>query len=279
MIKEKAILGIDVGGTSIKYGLVSKSGKISQFQEIPTPKTKMGILNELYRLIETRHDQISKIGLGLPGRLDLKQGKIIKTSNLSLKNVPIVKLIKNRFNLPVKIANDAICFSLAEAIIGAGKKYKYVVGMTLGTGVGGGIIINKQIYFGHGDAGALGHLIIDYKNNKDLEDFLGAKKLKLKPADYRRLENAARTKKTKAVKFFNRLGAFLGFCIINIIRALDPEIIILGGKQSRAFRLFLPQIIKTVHQHSSASLPKIVKSKLIDQAGIIGAALLFKNFK
>jgi len=274
MIRKKYILGIDVGGTSIKYGLVSKQGKLIKFHEVPTPKTKSAILKTLSDIIELQQEQVSKIGLGLPGKLDLKQGKIIHTPNIKLSGVAIVKLLQKKFSLPTKIDNDANCFTLAEAIAGSGKIYNHVAGLTLGTGIGGGIVINKKIYRGSGHAGRLGHLIIDCKNGKDLEGFLGAKKLKLKPLNYYKLEKDAKLKKPRAVNFFNHYGEVLGFGLINIIRTLDPEIIILGGKQSRSYSLFKPQMNKVINQYCSGRT-KIVKSKLIDQAGIIGAAMLF----
>ncbi len=277
MVKTKHILGIDVGGTNIKYGLVTPRSQLIKSEQTLTPRTKAGIINLLVKIIYNYKSQINKIGIGLPGRLDLKQGKILHSPNLKLSGVPITSLLKKKFNFPVKIDNDANCFTLAEALIGAGKGYQNVVGLTLGTGVGGGIVINKKIYHGRSSAGELGHQFIDFRQNKELEDFLGAKKLKLSSADYQKLEQQAKKCNKQAIKFFNNLGSTLGFGLVNLIRILDPDIIILGGKQSKAYNLFRHQMTKTINKHYPAKPPKIVKSKLIDKAGIIGAALLFKK--
>lgn len=277
MAKNKGILGIDVGGTSIKFGLVNHQGQLKKFGQALTPKTGAGIIKLLIKLINDNRQLADKAGLGLPGRLNLKQGKILQTSNLALANTPIAKILKQKTGLAIKIDNDANCFALAEAIIGAGKKYQYVVGLTLGTGIGGGIVINKKIYHGANNAGELGHQFIDFKQAKDLEDYLGAKKLKLTPADYQRLEKQAKAKNKKALRFWDELGNKLGFGCLNIINILSPEIIVLGGKQALAFNLFYPSLRATVKKYCLAKPPKIVKSQLIDKAGLIGASLLFKN--
>jgi predicted NBD/HSP70 family sugar kinase len=193
--------------------------------------------------------------------------------------LPIAGLIKQKINLPIKIDNDARCFTLAEALVGSGKNYSTVIGLTMGTGVGGGIVIDGQLFHGRGNAGEIGHQFIDYKKAKDLENYLGAGNLKLTSVDYQSLEKLARQKKPTALKFWNNLGLTLGFGCLNLIHTFDPNIIILGGKQTRAFNFFYPAMMKIIKKYCLVKPPKIVKSKLIDRAGIIGAALLFKNPK
>lgn len=277
MKKNLYILGIDVGGTFIKYGLVNNQNKLIKSYQLATPKTKNGIINLLIKIIENNKNTVNKVGLGLPGRLDIKRGIITTVANLPLSNTPIVKLIKNQVSLPIKINNDARCFTLAESLVGSGKKHKYVIGLTLGSGVGGGIVINKKLYHGRNNAGELGHLFIDFKKAKDLEDCLGSSRLKLTVKDYKFLAKDARLKKRKALYFWRQLGLALGFGLVNIIHAFDPDIIILGGKLTKNFNLFYPQAQKIVKKYSLMKPPRIIKSKLIDKAGIIGAALLFKN--
>ncbi|MBU1130912.1 ROK family protein [Patescibacteria group bacterium] len=276
MAKNKHILGIDVGGTNTKFGLVTGRGKLVKSKQIATPKTKPKIIELLCEQIELHQKEIDKIGLGLPGPLDLKNGRILKTPNLPLADTPIVKILKQKFKLPIKIENDANCFTLAEAVIGAGKNYPTVAGLTLGTGVGGGIVIDKKIFHGRGSAGELGHLFIDFKRAADLEDLIGAKSLNLSAENYQILEKLEQQKDERALKFWKELGLTIGFGCLNIIHALDPDIIVLGGKQSLAFSLFQPEMLKTINKHCLTKPPKIVKSKLIDKAGVIGAALLFK---
>jgi glucokinase len=276
MRKNTLILGIDVGASFTKFGLVTKQGKLLKFEQTATPQTKKKIINFLIDIIKPYQSRISGVGLGLPGRVDIKLGKIIAMSNLPLANLPIVGLIKQRINLPIKIDNDARCFTLAESLIGSGKNYSTVIGLTLGTGVGGGIVIDRQLFYGRGNAGEIGHQFIDYKKAKDLEDYLGAGRLKLTSVDYQSLEKLASQNNRTALKFWNNLGLTLGFGCLNLIHAFDPDIIILGGKQTRAFGLFYPAMLKIINKYCLVKPPKIVKSKLIDWAGIIGAALLFK---
>lgn len=275
-MKKNYTLGIDVGGTFIKYGLVNYHDKLIKFYQLTTPKTRDGIVNLLIKIIKNYKNTINRVGLGIPGRLDIKKGRVIDVANLPLSNTPIVKLIKNKINLPIKIDNDARCFALAESLVGSGKKYQFVIGLTLGSGVGGGIVINKKLYHGRDNAGELGHLFIDFKNAKDLEDYLGSSRLRLTVKSYKILAKDARFKKGKSLNFWRQLGLVLGFGIVNIIHAFDPEIIILGGKLTKNFNLFYPVTQKVVKKYSLMKPPKIIKSKLIDKGGIIGAALLFK---
>jgi len=279
MAKNSNILGIDLGGTTIKYGLVTNRGRLLKSAETPTPKTKSKVVEKLAEIIIHHRPQISKIGFGIPGQLNLKTGATLPKSlaSLPLANLPLLKILKKKFNLPMKMDNDANCFTLAEARLGAGKNCRLVVGLTLGTGVGGGLVIDKKIFHGRGIAGEFGHQFIDFKKAADLEDFVGARQLKLSAQDYQTLEKQGRQKEKRALKFWQKLGLTIGFGCLNIIHTLDPEIIIFGGKQTKAFKLFYPEMIKTINKYCLTSPPKIVKSNMIDKAGIIGAALLFKS--
>jgi len=276
MAKNKYILGIDLGGTYIKYGLATKHGRLIKLEQVVTPSTQEKIINLFIKIIKSYQNKISKVGLGLPGRLDIKRGLILSNRDLPLSNTPIVKLIKQKIKLPIKIDNDARCFVLAESLVGAGKNYQTVVGLTLGTGVGGGIVINKKLYHGKGNAGELGHQFIDFQNKKDLEDYLGARRQKLTAKDYQNLANLAHQRDKKAVFFWKKIGQVLGFGIINIIHTLDPEVIILGGKLPKNYNLFYAEVKTLIKKYCLTNPPKIVKSKLIDKAGVIGATLLFK---
>jgi len=272
----KYSLGIDIGASLTKFGLVDGNNRIKQFEQLPTPKNKKALISLLFKIIEKDRSSIKNIGIGVPGRIDTNNGKVIKTPNLPLVNCPLIKILKQKVSQPIKIENDANCFALAEASEGSGINYQSVVGITLGTGVGGGIILDKKLYRGRGSAGEIGHHIVDREHFYDLEYFSGAKSLGLQGADYQRLAAQARQKQRKALNFWNDLGCVLGLGGLNIIRFLDPEIIVLGGKTAQFFKLFKHSLFKTLKQNYSYSLPKIVQSKLIDQAGIIGATLLFK---
>lgn len=281
MKAKKQTLGIDLGGTFVKYGLVDRRFRLTGFNQIPTPPTEKELFKLFVEIIGRHSRSIDRIGIGIPGSIDRRSGKIIKTPNLMLFQSSLVNKLKKLFRQPIKIENDANCSALAEAIVGSGKNYNSVVGLILGSGVGGGIVINKKLYLGHGAAGEIGHQIIDYKNLGDLESFAGAKKMGLTGDDYHRLARAARSGNARALKFWSDLGCALGIGCANITRFLDQELIVIGGKTARFFPLFYPSLIKSLKSAYSKNLPlpKIIKSKLIDRSGIIGAALLNYNFK
>lgn len=269
-------LGIDVGGSFIKFGLIDKKYKIVKFWQTPSPKDKKSFLVLLLNNIKAHRKMINKIGIGIPGTINRKTGQIIKTRNFSLTGVKLDQIIRRSANLPVRVDNDASCFVLAEALIGSGKKHKIVAGLTLGTGVGGGLVINKKLFVGQGNAGGFGDQVIDLNKPKDLEQFAGARDLGLEGKDFVRLAALALKNNRKAVTFWKRMGSALGYGCLNITKIIDPEIIILGGKTAQYLNLFRPELIRVLKKYNSRAIPKIIKSKLIDRAGVIGAALLFK---
>jgi len=231
----------------------------------------------LAKIVKEYKTQIKAVGIGLPGPIDLKKGIILRTPHLPLKNTPIYSLLKKQIDLPLKIDNDVNCFTLAEALVGSGKNYRNVVGIALGTGIGGGIVINKKIYHGRNNAGEFGHQFINSHSAKYLESFLVVNNFKRSTKEYKNLEKSAQKNNKVAITFWDDLGKILGYAFLNIINILDPDIIILGGKQTNAFKYFSPSLFKTIKQGSFLPSTKIVKSKLIDKAGIIGAAMLFKQ--
>ena len=151
----KYIIGVDLGGTNIKTGLVSSYGKIIKKYEAKTQAnkgTKKVISNIIKTIDEVKSEKVFGIGIGSPGPFDYKNGIITKPGNLPFRNVPLKKIIQTKFKIKTFLDNDANCFALAEAIFGQGKKYENVVGITLGTGIGGGIVINKKIFHGRNNA-------------------------------------------------------------------------------------------------------------------------------
>src|SRR3989344_9002704 len=169
MMRIKNTLGIDIGGSSIKAGfLPGTRRRCLHFKARPTPKTTQAAWELLIDIIidYCARYRVQTIGVGCPGPLDIKRGLIINPPNLPFKNFPFKQFLEQETLLPITIDNDANVFTLAEAILGAGKKYQNVIGLTLGTGVGGGIVINKKIYHGRGNAGELGHTTINYKGPK-----------------------------------------------------------------------------------------------------------------
>lgn len=243
----RQILGIDVGGTKIAAGLVDRNYKVSQVSQMPTSQTDL--VGQLVRLIES-YDNFDAIGLGLPGQV-VDNGIVTHMANLPrYKNLDLKSFFSNKFKVPVNVINDAKAFTLAEAILGDGKKFKTVVGVTLGTGIGGGVVIDKKLYLGPNYlVGEWGHIFI--KDSTGLEQMM---------------HKFGKFTKAKQAEPFARI------IISVIIRCLDPDIIIFGGARSMlpGMQTILNRCLKLISKYPLKTAVKVSKLK---HAGIIGAAL------
>lgn len=181
-------IGIDIGATNTKFVLISKS-KIIKKEKISTPKNKEKLIKILEQNIENLISgiplsRIRGIGIGVPGPLNKKRDFILNPPNLKcLSNCPLSKIIKKDLKIKTIMENDVSCFTLAEAKMGAGKGAEIVAGITLGTGVGGGLAIKNKIYQGaFGSASEFGHMTIKFngKNFSSLEDYCSEKFFKEK---------------------------------------------------------------------------------------------------
>jgi glucokinase len=275
------VLGIDIGGTTIKAGLVSSSGKIISKLNIPTGTGFDNILKNICSVINHFNKKYNAIGIGIPGVVD--KGVVKYSPNLPFKNFYIKKILEKKFNKPVFVDNDANCFVLGEALYGAGKGNYCVVGLTLGTGIGGGIVINKKIFHGKGGASEPGHITINFNgplsrcgNKGCLETYVSKRGIikESKNIDPRELFILARKGNKKAVKIWNKIGFYLGLGITNIANVLDPNIVVIGGNIANAWLFFSPSMKETIKKHAFIKGTKVVKSKLGENAAILGAASL-----
>jgi len=255
----KHYLGIDVGGTNTKWVIVEAPNfQVKHFKSFPTPKTKSEFLKLLARLIlESKEKQkLAGIGVGLPGIVDPKRGVLVRAPHLSFLNNWDAKKFFSKFHVPSRFENDSRCFVRAEAKLGAGKGKRNVVGLTIGTGVGGGIFLNGEVYSGaHFGAGEFGHMIIDGQHSLDT---LGGKHTLL-----------SRTAQNKSIA----IG------VANIINALDPDVVVLGGGGVTEGFIDIPVVSKAARAYIMSPMGKktsIVKAKLGSQAQAIGATLLFR---
>ena len=164
-------LGIDIGGTSIKGAAVYDDGRMLDVFSLPVVKGEPGetTINKLIDLVEDyiKYQNIGKdlvgIGIGIPGLLDVDKGVVTMSNNLGWEDLPIAQMFLDRMPYPVRIANDANVAAFGEAIFGAGKGVPYVIMLTLGTGVGGGIVLDGKLYEGNKGQGAeLGHIVVEY---------------------------------------------------------------------------------------------------------------------
>jgi beta-glucoside kinase len=248
-------LSIDLGGSKIRIAQVSGT-KIKNKKIISTPSTKSKILSSLFQLIDS-YKKPSSINIALAGFI--KNQKLYGTPNLSLDKTDLKFILQKKYRCPIKIENDANCAGLAELRYGRGKSKSNFVLLTLGTGIGGAIIINKRLYKGTGFAGEPGHMII---NNKQLE--------KIASGSY----HESKLSSTNHKSLDKKIAEALSLAILNISYILDPELIILGGGFSSH-----PGLIQKIKSffHSKDILKRkipIVKVKFGDDAGLIGAGLL-----
>ncbi|MEK7789351.1 MAG: ROK family protein [Planctomycetota bacterium] len=304
------VIGIDLGGTNLKAGLVDRDGKIHHRLSIRTdnnadPQT---ISNQIFELIVKvgaglKHapTNIIGIGLGSPGLVDKKGETILFSPNLPLwRNIPIKRMVSERFSVPCVLENDANAAAWGEKWVGAGKEADSLVMLTLGTGIGGGIIINNKLWRGVNNVAAeIGHMVIQMDGPKCscgnygcIEAYASATamvrrfKESLKsgmPSSLKdsgdvtaKMINDAAFQGDKAsLDIIKETGHYLGVALVNIMHILNPEVIVLtGGMIGSGDLLMNPikQVIKEKAFEASAKETKIVFSQLGNDAGIIGAA-------
>lgn len=275
-------IGVDVGGTKMSAVLLNGERVIGEYT-LATPTDDFNkflimlgaLLEPLFEQAKRDKVKILGIGIGIPGVIN--DGKIVMSLNVPcLAGVKIVDVLSDKFGgeYVIRVGNDANCFALGEAKIGAGKKYHNVYGLIVGTGIGGGWVVNGELYNGsHGAANEPGQFVIDYREKTTLEDAYH----RLTQNNPRLMAEEAYQGDELASQVFEELGRLLGVGVANIINLLDTEILVIGGGASESSSLFLTEIKKTVKElvaTQDAKDVKVVISKLGKQAGAIGAALL-----
>ena len=268
------IIAIDMGGTNLRIAII-QNNKILKYYKEKTPKTSMGIKTRIFELVEDfMSKEVRGIAVASPG--PLKNGTIKNPPNLPLKNYNLKKALQDKFKVPTEVKNDADCVAFAELKLGCKKKNLIV--LTLGTGIGGGVIIDGKLYRGEGYAGELGHIILN--NGKDFESLAASKRLKKVTTEIfgepKLFQDLMEMKNPKAKKILNEFTEYYGQGIASIIHCFDPEAIILSG----GIRECGDQFLRMIKKHSAKyfRLPKktpIVWSKL-NPPGVLGASLYFQ---
>ena len=307
---KKYCFGIDVGGTTVKMGLFTTEGELLDKWEIPTRKEDGGayILNDVAASVEAKlaeknieKDDVAGAGIGVPGPT-LDTGYVSICVNLGWKDKNPANELSELLSIPVKAGNDANVAALGEMWKGGGEGYLDVVLLTLGTGVGGGIIINGEIAPSHrGVGGELGHITVNPDeeatcncgNHGCLEQYASAtgvvriaKKLlaaSKEESSLRTLEtvtakdvfDAAKAGDHLAVKAVEVLGKYLGLVVANVALTVDPDVFVIGGGVSKAGQVLIDVITKYYHKFAKIigdNKAKVVLAKLGNDAGIYGAA-------
>lgn len=301
------VLGVDIGGTNIKLGLVNPSGRVISKTNLFTSsfaqdkKRLIGAIavcaQRIFNDNQLRKRDILGIGMGLPGLIDMKRGIVHFLVNIpGWKDVPLKSIMEKKIGLPVFIDNDVNLMALGEWRFGAGRGFKNLVCITLGTGVGGGLILDNALYRGEGfSAGEIGHIPL-VENGPHckcggygcLERYLGnyyllaeAKKIFKKNAiTLEEISQRAAQGEVRAIKFWQKAAGHLGSGLTGIVNLLNPRCIIIGGGVANAFVYFikpLRRIVKTRAMKVPAAMVKIVKAQLGNDAGIIGAQVLVSD--
>lgn len=312
---KRFLIGVDMGGTNVRMGIVTPEGKVVKKTQYSIDISKKGLalleelvsnLKNLTRMEFKESKQLIGIGIGIAGAIDMQRGIINESPNiLDLKRFALRDFLGKRISYPIAIENDANAFTLGEGWVGAAKGCKHYCGITLGTGVGGGIVVGGEILHGaEGMAGEVGHMVIDpegplcgcggrgclevYASGTGIrrmalvaiEKGKGQGIFKCSGGDPQKVtsENVFETAQSgdvTAKKVFNEMGKFLGLGLVNLIHLFNPEKIVIGGKVSRAWDYFIGSVMKTVQERSMKGPREklqIVKAECGDDAGMLGAA-------
>jgi glucokinase len=324
--EKKWVIGVDLGGTNIVVGALpidGGDGEVLGLRSVPTDAQRGAkfVVDRIVGLIdETRNEILSRmggaaddfagVGIGSPGPLDRLTGTVINTPNLGWRNFPLRDLIANAVGLPATLDNDANCATYGEWWLGAGRNVNTLIGLTLGTGIGGGIVLNGEIFHGVSDAaGEIGHMTIDSTGRKCncgnygcLEAYAsgpaiaaravegieaGAESLLPALVDGRLDDVTAATVYEAVVlgdpyanEVMRETAKFLGAGVANIINILNPDMVVIAGGVTRAGdHIFVPlrAEIRRRAFKSAEEACQIVSGQLPGTAGLIGAAAVFKK--
>ncbi|MCL2253884.1 MAG: ROK family glucokinase [Lachnospiraceae bacterium] len=307
-------IGVDVGGTNLVAGVVNKKGEILAKAKCPTGGADGtdAVINDILKLISAAclnagfdEKEILSIGLGIPGPVDNNKGEVIYCANIPFANVPLAKIIRAKWDVPVHLLNDADAAAYGEAYAGSAKGCSDMMLVTLGTGIGGGIVADGKIYSGFNQIGGeIGHMVIEYEGRKCncgrngcWEKYAAASALvtltkeqmerdkdsalwRIAPepmqVDGRTAFIAAREGDASGQAVVSLYLNYLACGLSNVINIFQPEIICLGGGVSNeGDNLLLPlqEIVKNLTFRHPTRNTEIRIASLGNDAGIIGAAL------
>lgn len=274
-----AIIGVDLGGTHVRAGVVS-AARLAQIvsARIPSSGSVESVLQIMYELVDPLiNKEVRAIGIGVPGVVDIENGIVYDVQNIpSWKKVELKKFMDERYHLPVLVINDANCFALGEKYFGKGKRFHSMIGLTIGTGMGAGIIINDKLYAGvNCGAGEFGNVeyldqYVEYYASGQF--FENCYQMNGEVVYKKALEGDP-----LSIMIFEEFGTHLGNAIRMILYTYCPEMIVLGGSVSKAYTLFEEKMwerIRTYVYSNTLEQFQLEVSDLVNP-GILGAASLY----
>jgi glucokinase len=289
-------IGVDVGGTKIAAGVVDQEGRIEQRVEQPTQLgSQEELLAELDRVVEELlTDDVAALGFGIPSTIDQRSGRVVSSVHIPLADLAFRDRMSERFSLPVGIDNDGNAATIGEWKVGAGRGARHLVMLTLGTGIGGGLILDGKPYRGSVGAGAeLGHIVLQYggepcggacEGHGHFEQYGSGRAADRAAATIlgtgshaRDLVVAAREGNDAALEAMHEIGRRLGAGIGSLVNIFNPELVVLGGGFASALDLLLEPAREVVAQEAlrpGRDLVRIVPAELGGEAGLVGAGFV-----
>lgn len=299
------VIGIDFGGTSVKLAVVAGEALLTDIYRIPTqefesPDLLIEKISSVVAEIRKEYPSVSAIGVGVPGAVNFATGMTYNLTNVKgWSEVPLRDILAEKSGLPTVIDNDANCMAYAEWKFGAARGCSHAVCVTLGTGVGGGLILNGQLFRGASHAaGEIGQMSIDlngvpgpYGNTGALERYIGNRQItEMAAAIYRErgaelptdyspeaLAELAGDGDAIALEVWAKVAHCLGFCLMSVVYLLNPEAIVVGGGVSEAGNLLFDPLRKTLKKSLTAECfdhLKIVPARFGNTAGMIGSSAM-----
>ena len=290
------MIGVDLGGTKILAGVVDRDGAVERRRETPTPlDSQEELLRGVADAVEdVLADDVAAIGCGIPSTIDQRSGRAVTSVNIPLADLDLRTWMRERFGLPVGIDNDANAATLAEWAHGAGRGTRHMVMLTLGTGIGGGLILDGRPYRGSIGAGAeLGHIVIDIDGPRCQGACPGHGHLEVlasghaateaaraafgTAADAHRIVRLANEGDRTAIDILTNLGRRLGAGIATFVNVFNPELVVVGGGFSAAGDYLLGPARDFVAREAlepARDLVRIVRAELGTAAGLVGAGLV-----
>jgi glucokinase len=292
----RRVVGVDVGGTKILAAVVDEDGRLEARRERPTPlESEERLLSALEEAVaELLDDDVGAIGFGVPSTVDQRSGTTVESVNIPLADVDLRSRMAERFGLPVAIDNDANAAAIAEWKVGAGRGTRHMIMLTLGTGIGGGLILDGRPYRGAvGAAAELGHIVIEHDGERcqgactgrgHLEALASghaasriARELFGSSADAHRLVRLADEGDADAREALAGIGRRLGSGIGTLVNVFNPELVVIGGGFAAAGEHLLEPargIVAREARPPGRDLVRIVRAELGTAAGVVGAGLV-----
>jgi glucokinase len=288
-------IGVDVGGTKILAGLVDREGQILRRHERPTDTSSQeAVVSELNAAVdELRDDDVVAVGFGIPAPIDQEGGRVVHSVNIPLSDYPLRDRMRDRCALPVGLENDANAAAIGEWKVGAGRGVSDMVMLTLGTGVGGGLILDGRPFHGKTGAGAeLGHIVVDASGpvctcggHGHLEALCAghaadrvARELFGPAVDAHRLVHLADEGEEGAVDALASIGRHLGIAMGSCVNIFNPELIVVGGGFGvAAWKYLIPTAEETMRREAlvpARDQVRVAPAELGSAAGLVGAAFV-----